>query len=79
MPHLPRTLPGMIKIGDLVRDCDGEVGLVVDVEMYFELMEVHPPLDKNEVITVNLITVYCFRERCDMIFFDNELEVIHPA
>jgi len=60
-----------MKIGDLVRDCDGMLGIVVDVEMYFEIIE-----DNGRAVTVHLITVYSFADREDLIFFHNELEVL---
>tara|TARA_B100001123_G_scaffold74689_1_gene84148 strand:+ start:29578 stop:29769 length:192 start_codon:yes stop_codon:yes gene_type:complete len=61
-----------VKVGDLVRDCDGILGIVTDLEMYFELIE-----DDDQVITVHLVTVYTFAEREELIFFHNELEVLH--
>ena len=60
-----------MKIGDLVRDCDGILGIVVDMEMYFEIIE-----DNGRAVTVHLITVYSFVDREDLIFFHNELEVL---
>ena len=60
-----------MKIGDLVKDCDGILGIVVDMEMYFEIIE-----DNGRAVTVQLITVYSFTDREELIFFHNELEVL---
>ncbi len=73
----------LIKVGDLVQDCDGYYGIVVAVDHAYDLYAqlAHPEIFENDgfPLEYQFVTVFCFHESSEMVFFDSELQILSRA
>ena len=69
-----------MRVGDLVRDMDGYVGIVVAIDDAYDLYDqlLYPEVydEESYPLGYKFITVFCFHDNVELIFFDSELEVI---
>jgi len=70
----------VVKVGDLVKDIDGCLGIIVNLQDAYDLYEqlFCPDIfeDSEYPLEYQFVTVYSFCDHSLLIFFDEELEVL---
>ncbi len=73
----------IMKVGDLVKDCDGFLGIVMEIhdacDLYEQLLcaEIFEDDEDGDLpMGYKFVSVYCFQEKLEMVFLDTELEVM---